>query len=252
MKQILILMLAGVLAGAFIYYMNKASLDPMDGVTVNGQTVGGMPSSSPSESKFEPLDLSDNTSFVIKKAVAAATPSVQSKTSERTLGNADAPVKMYVFSSLTCSHCSYFHGTVLKEIEKKYIDTGKVFMTYIDFPFDKRALAGAMLARCVKPESYFPFLETLFKNQKEWAFKPNAEDVITVYASLQGMTKGDVRACLADTTLQESIITKRDSYMKKYNIEGTPTTVIIKGDKSRTVVGADGKKLEAVLDKLVD
>lgn len=252
MKQFIILMIAGLLAGAFIYYMDKAALDPMEGVTVNGQTVDVVPSNTPSESKFEPLDLSSNSSFMVKTATAAIPVKVQSKLSVRTMGNADAPVKMYVFSSLTCSHCSYFHGVVLKDIEKKYIDTGKVFLTYIDFPFDKRALAGAMLVRCVKPESYFPFLETLFKNQKEWAFKQNSEEVIMAYASLQGLSKGDVKACLADTTLQESIINTRDSYMKKYDIDATPTTLIVKDGKSQKIVGADANKLEIALKKMME
>ena len=253
MKQIIILMLAGLLFGTLLFFMNKVALDPVDGPTVDGKTVDVLPTSTaPSETKFEPLDLSENKKMFVKQAVAAQADSGISRNSIRTMGNPDAEVKMFVFSSLTCSHCSYFHGTILKDIEEKYVDTGKVALIYIDFPFDKRALAGAMLVHCVKPESYFPFLNVLFENQKEWAFKPNAEEIVATYASLQGMTRGDVRACLADNTLKQSIINNRDAYMKKYDIDSTPTTVIVKGEKKEKIVGANASKLNAALNRMVN
>ena len=132
-------------------------------------------------------------------------------------------------------------------VEKDFIETGKVFLTYVDFPFDNRALAGAMLARCVKSENYFKFLNLLFENQEHWAFKPNAQEIVTAYASLQGMTKGDVRACLSDKTLQQHIIVNRDKYAQQYKINGTPTTVVVKGEQTEIISGADEAKLLTVL-----
>ena len=253
MKQIIILMIAGVLFGALLFFMNKVALDPVDGPTIKGQTVNISPASTtPSETKFEPLDLSENKKSFVKQAFAEQVVSEMSRNAIRTMGNPDAEVKMFVFSSLTCSHCSYFHNTILKDIEEKYIDTGKVALIYVDFPFDKRALAGAMLVHCVKPESYFPFLNTLFENQKEWAFKPDAEEIVATYASLQGMSKGAVRACLSDETLKRSIINNRDAYMKKYDIDSTPTTIIVKGEKIEKVVGANSTKLTAALKKMLN
>ena len=109
-----------------------------------------------------------------------------------------------------------------------------------------------MLARCVRPENYFTFLNVLFENQENWAFKPNAQDIVTAYASLQGMTKGDVQACLSDKTLQQKIITTRDKYAQIYKIEGTPTTVLIKGDRTEIVVGADEHKLNSLLTQMTE
>src|SRR5688572_24593498 len=41
-------------------------------------------------------------------------------------GNADAPVTIVEYSSMTCPHCAAFHKEVLPELKKKYIETGKV------------------------------------------------------------------------------------------------------------------------------
>ncbi len=252
MKSIWLILLGALLIFGFIYHMNKVAPTPMAGLTVDGQTVGESESSSPSEGTFEPLDLSSNSGFSLIKSANAAEGNAQknTKTSPRTLGDENAPVKMFVFSSLTCGHCAGFHTNVLTQVEEEYVNTGKVFFTYVDFPFDNRALAGAMLARCVPAENYFAFLNVLFENQQNWAFKPNAQEVVSSYASLQGMSKGDVRACLSDKTLQQMIIQNRDKYAKQYKISGTPTTVIVKGDDTEVVVGADGEKLKKVLQEM--
>ena len=254
MKSIWLTLLGALVLFGIIHYMNKVAPTPMPGLTQNGETVISTPSSSSPADEFEPLDLSSASGAFVKTANAAELKSdavpVQTKTSPRTMGDKNAPVKMFVFSSLTCSHCADFHTKALKEIEEKYVKTGKVFFTYVDFPFDNRALAGAMLARCVNPENYFAFLNVLFENQSRWAFSSNAQEIVTAYASLQGMTKGDVKACLSDKSLQQRIILNRDAYSEKYKITGTPTTVVIKGDKTEIISGADEYKLNTVLAQM--
>ena len=37
------------------------------------------------------------------------------------------------YASMTCPHCSDFHGTVFPKIKKELIDTGKVKYTFRDF-----------------------------------------------------------------------------------------------------------------------
>lgn len=257
MKRMLLLMLAGLLVGLFIYHMNRVALTPMEGLTVDGKTADTGVSGTSPENTFEPLDLSFLQNLFVRPAFAenvekTAQKQTLSRLSPRSMGNPDAPVKMYVFSSLTCPHCSGLHTRVLKDIEDKYIKTGKILMTYIDFPADKRGLAGAMLTRCVKPEAYFPFLETLFANQNKWAFSNNAEEVITAYASLQGLSKADVRLCLGDQTLKNSLISTRDMYMKKYNITVTPTVVVTNDKTTEVVTGSNAKKINAALEKFLN
>ncbi len=70
------------------------------------------------------------------------------------LGKADAPVDASTYASMTCPHCAHFHEATLPELKTKYIDTGKARLILREFPFDPRAEAGFMLARCSN-DNYF-------------------------------------------------------------------------------------------------
>src|SRR5438093_6803509 len=61
-------------------------------------------------------------------------------------GQADAPVTIVEYASMTCPHCSHFHETTYPEMKKKYIDTGKVRFVFREFPLDPLALAASMLS----------------------------------------------------------------------------------------------------------
>lgn len=252
MKAIIVgLFFAALIFGA-AYFLNKISpsIETEDGKTKTS-IVEPEKKMLPDEI-FEPLGSLKSSPFIKSAMAQDVTTAKTSKTSPRTMGDEKAAVKMYVFSSLTCFHCASFHTKTLKEIEENYVKAGKVFFTYVDFPLDnKGSLAGAMLARCVPVDNYFTFLNVLFENQEKWAFKSNAQEIVSAYAALQGLSKGDVRTCLADKDLQRSIISTRDKYMKQYNIEGTPTTVLIKGDRVEVIAGVNEQKLKNVLDEMV-
>ena len=84
---------------------------------------------------------------------------------EMSLGKADAPVTIVEYASMTCPHCAHFHDKTLPELKTKYIDAGKARLIFREFPFDPRAEAGFMLARCSK-DNYFPMVDVLFKQQE--------------------------------------------------------------------------------------
>ena len=65
-----------------------------------------------------------------------------------TLGNKEAPVKIKIFSSLTCPHCANFHKNVVPKIKKKYVDFNKVQVIFIDFPLDMAALNASKILKC--------------------------------------------------------------------------------------------------------
>ena len=64
------------------------------------------------------------------------------------LWSESAPVTIYEYSSLTCSHCAAFHKDVFPKLKAEYIDTGKVRFAQRDVYFDEAGLWAAMVARC--------------------------------------------------------------------------------------------------------
>src|SRR5215469_916202 len=100
-------------------------------------------------------------------ARAASAPTLQAD--DHILGNKNAPITIFEYASLTCPHCAVFASDTLPKLQKNWIDTGKAKLIYRDFPLDQSAVIASTIARCFPAERYFPFIETLFQTQHEWA-----------------------------------------------------------------------------------
>jgi protein-disulfide isomerase len=87
---------------------------------------------------------------------------------EMAMGSESAPITVIEYASMTCPHCAHFSETTFPELKKRYIDTGKVRFLFREFPLDQLAFAGFLLARCGGPDKYFPMIETLFAQQRDW------------------------------------------------------------------------------------
>jgi protein-disulfide isomerase len=147
-------------------------------------------------------------------------------TGTRSLGNPDAPIKVEEFASLTCGHCATFHGSTFPELKEKYIDTGKVFFTFIDFPLNAPALDASMIARCMPQERYFPFISMLFSMQERWAFDQNYRDLLRQNARLAGMNDNDFDSCLQNEDLKTGLVEIMQQAQKTHGINSTPSFVI--------------------------
>jgi protein-disulfide isomerase len=170
---------------------------------------------------------------------------------ERVLGKDSAPVRVDEFISLTCSHCAEFYNTTLPDLEKRYVDTGKVKFILHDFPLDGVSLKAAAVARCMPVDEYYPFVKTLYATQLTWAFGGgNPETNLIQYAKLGGLSEDKAKACANDTDLQNAIIAERTEAGSKYNIEATPTFVINNG--AEVIKGAQSADaFAAVFDRLL-
>jgi protein-disulfide isomerase len=141
---------------------------------------------------------------------------------EQALGAADAPVTIVEYASMTCPHCATFHEKTYPEIKKKYIDTGKVRFIFREFPLDPLAAAGFMLARCAGEGKYFPMIETLFHQQKEWAVQRPLPPLLAI-AKQAGFTQQSFEQCLANQKLLDDIEKVRERGAKQFGVSSTPT-----------------------------
>lgn len=160
---------------------------------------------------------------------------------DRVLGKADAPVVMIEYASATCPHCAEFHVDVLPAIKKAYIDTGKVKMIFREFPLDDRAMAVFMLTRCLPEDNYFPTMDTLFRQQKEWTGS-NPKAPLMRIMQQAGMTEPEFDACLKRRDLAQAIFDTRETANEQFGVKGTPTFFIngklIDGHKDASAVTA--------------
>ncbi|WP_184356628.1 DsbA family protein [Rhizobium sp. BK602] len=168
---------------------------------------------------------------------------------EIALGKEDAPVKIVEYMSLTCPHCAHFAVTTFDAIKQKYVDTGKVRFIIREFPFDPRAAAAFMLARCAPQEQYVPMVEMLFKQQIAWASPDvNGRDALLQMSKLAGFTEDSFTKCLTNQKLLDDVNSVRERAAKDFGVNATPTFLIngkrYAGDMS---VGAMSKLIDSLL-----
>jgi protein-disulfide isomerase len=141
------------------------------------------------------------------------------------LGSDKAPVTIIEYASMTCPHCAHFSTTTFPELQKRYIDTGKVRFIFREFPLDALAAAGFMLARCAGKDKFMPVVETLFAKQPEWLVQKPIPPLMEI-AKQFGFTQQTFDQCLANQQVLDAIQNVRDHAADKLGVNSTPTFFI--------------------------
>ncbi|MCK5296812.1 MAG: DsbA family protein [Alphaproteobacteria bacterium] len=171
---------------------------------------------------------------------------------ERILGNKEALVTLYDYSSITCSHCASFHKKTLPKIKKSFIDNGKVNFIFRDFPLGSRATTASMLSHCVDSSDYYPFLDILFDNQMKLVFARNPKEMLSGYARLEGMTEDEISKCLNDEKLFDGLQAIVKNAEKNHKINSTPTFVIDNGIRTVKIEGAQRfRAFKKILNEMI-
>ncbi|MCY1741594.1 DsbA family protein [Ensifer sp. SL37] len=161
---------------------------------------------------------------------------------EMAIGDANAPVTIVEYMSMTCPHCAAFHNNTFEAIKTKYVDSGKVRFVLREFPFDPRAAAAFMLARCAPEGQYFPMISMLFKQQQQWAAAQNGRDALLQMSKLAGFTQESFEACLTNQKLLDDVNTVMQRGAKEFGVQSTPTFFVngehYSGDMSVDVMSA--------------
>jgi protein-disulfide isomerase len=140
-------------------------------------------------------------------------------------GQANAPITIVEYASMTCTHCAAFHNQVYPTLKSKYIDTGKAKFMLREFPLDPLATAGFMLARC-SGDKREAMIAVLFAQQKNWAFVDKPLDGLANIVKQTGLSQESFESCLKDQALYDKVNSVRDRAAEKFNVNATPTFFI--------------------------
>lgn len=157
--------------------------------------------------------------------------------SEKTIGDSNAPVKIIIFTSLTCPHCAGVHLNLLPIIKKELIDTKKAQVVLADFPLEVRAMTGSLIASCLKGDNYFAFMTTLYQNQRQWIVANNLQEALLPYAKLAGLTEKQMLDCATNEYGINEMTRIRNLNTMQYKLTATPTLIIKGNNRSEKLIG---------------
>tara|TARA_R110000868_G_scaffold139986_4_gene355235 strand:+ start:113 stop:856 length:744 start_codon:yes stop_codon:yes gene_type:complete len=149
---------------------------------------------------------------------------------DMSIGDPNAPIKVYEYASLTCAHCAEFNKDTFPSLKKDYIDTGKVYYTLRDFPFDPIATAAYMLAHCAGPERYFGFIDVLFTTQPQWAFVQEPMVALKNIGKQGGFSDETFEACMNNEQVFDHVKSVAERGAGTFGVRSTPT-FFINGEK---------------------
>jgi len=154
-------------------------------------------------------------------------------------GKADAPLLMIEYASMSCPHCAHFSTTVMPQIEKTYIETGKMRYILRQFPLNEPALKAAELLDCVGEQSmekYFVFAKVLFDAQSKWAYDSNFLAGLETIATVGGLSKEQFQNCITPTDREMKVLKKKKEAEESVKVPHTPYIIIgneiYEGDRS--------------------
>ncbi len=161
-----------------------------------------------------------------------------------TLGNPNAPVIIVEFSDYQCPFCRSWFNNTKSQLDKDYVETGKVFFVYKDFPLSFHSMAQpyAEAARCSgEQEKYWEMHNKIFEEQAK--FGQGTVSNLTVkdiksWAKNLGLNSSEFDSCL-DSKKYSKIVQANFNEGSNIGVSGTPSFFIGKKDGTgRLIVGA--------------
>lgn len=147
------------------------------------------------------------------------------------LGDPDAPITVLEFSDFGCPFCRRYSTTTFSQIKKEYIDTGKVYYVFKDYPIKQlhpQAELASQAAECAGEQGkYWEMHETLFSNPQEWdTTEPAAREAMTKYAGDLQLDSTKFAACMEPGATARSDVEANMAEGRHLNLTGTPSFVI--------------------------
>ncbi len=140
------------------------------------------------------------------------------------LGNKDAKVTFIEFSDFECPFCVKFSLTTMPDIKKNYVDTGKIKVTFLNFPLEnihENSLDAAKASECAyKQGKFWEMHDMMFEKSPKLSLvdlRNYAEDI--------GLDLPKFDECMASSAVLEDIA-KDVASASDAGVSGTPAFFI--------------------------
>ena len=148
---------------------------------------------------------------------------------DRTMGNRNAKAVLIEYGASSCPVCAAWSANSFPILKTKYIDTGKVFYVFRQFPIRPDDGAAEKIARCLPEDKYFPFIDLLWRNQPLWDVEFGVTDVhggLVRLGRMAGLSADQVDKCIDNKAEDDRINKQTADAESRYNVTGTPTFIL--------------------------
>lgn len=141
------------------------------------------------------------------------------------VGDVDAPVVITEWTDPRCPFCAHFHNNILPDLQKKYVDTGKVRFEFITVAFfgEQSAAAGAAMEAAGKQGKYSEYSDALYAAAPDKGHPDLPEDKLVEFAETAGV--GDIekfRKDMNDQALFDKVNDETAKAQQYYGIQAVP------------------------------
>ncbi len=200
---------------------------------INGHMISGL---LPYEQFVPIIDalIAEAESGALPANVATVTPTPTPNTdfniaNAATKGSPDAPVTIVEFSDFQCPFCQRYFKQTYAKIMENYVDTGKVYYVFKNFPLTSihpQAVGAANAAACAGDQgSFWPMHDLLFEHQDQWAGNNKANEVFMSFADQIGLDKDVFQSCLENEQFSDVIFADLQEGVAA-GVTGTPAFFI--------------------------
>lgn len=147
---------------------------------------------------------------------------------DMSMGNANAPITVIEYASVSCTHCATWNKEVWPAFKTKYVDSGQVRYVFREFitPPPQLAAAGFLLARCAGPDKYFGVIDQVFHAQDEIFRTGNLRAPLVAIAAQAGLNEQQFTECVSNEQSLNALQARVQKYINQDKITGTPTFVV--------------------------
>ena len=126
----------------------------------------------------------------------------QDPLASRSKGRADAPIVVYEMADFQCPACRQFFTQTQPDIDREYVQTGKVRWVYVHLPLTSihaNAAAAAEFATCAARQGKFWRVhDLLYAHQDAWAGLAEPTAYLLTLGDSAGLDRGRLAGCVRD------------------------------------------------------
>ena len=170
----------------------------------------------------------------------ALLPSVVSAEADRakSFGNPGAPLTIELFSDFQCPACRALHIQQLPLLIRDYINPGKAYLVYKEFPLNMHKFsreAAAYACASARVGKYEQVADALFQNQPSWEESGKVFEIVASVLSPAEQKK--VQALAKDPSILQEINSDVQEGQQE-RVNQTPTMIIVRGGKKYPIGGS--------------